>query len=393
VWNYVEWGGAQIHLISLMKYAKDDWDITVLLPENSSDELLGFMRDLRVDIQFLKHSIDLSEAHSMAAKLKRQLRRVRSEIEIARHLRSQGMENSVVHIEVAPWQSWQLLALLRASGARVFVTAHNTLTGGPFWRRLVWKTRLRFLFAIGALNIFAANTDTWDRLAEWIPSKYHPAIPITYTAIDPIEIEQAIVPRESRDNVPVTPIYGEVKKTVLCVGQFIDRKGRWIFLEAAARVSQTRADVQFIWLTPRPPSDEELLKASSFGLGESFRLVVSATVGNDRVSILRFIAAADIFVLPSILEGLPISLLEAMALGVPSISTNVNSIPEAIIDGETGVLVSPNNSEELAEAIETLIGDQKLRKRLAANGREHVLRRFDERNVAAIIWEEYKTAN
>jgi glycosyltransferase involved in cell wall biosynthesis len=118
--------------------------------------------------------------------------------------------------------------------------------------------------------------------------------------------------------------------------------------------------------------------------------VCSETVGSERLDILRFFRIADTFVLPSFVEGLPIALLEAMALGLPSISTKINAIPEAVKDGETGILIDAGDSEALAEAILKLSADDGLREMLAENGKRYVIEHFDERAVAKKVIRSYK---
>ncbi|MEK7165035.1 MAG: glycosyltransferase family 4 protein [Patescibacteria group bacterium] len=81
---------------------------------------------------------------------------------------------------------------------------------------------------------------------------------------------------------------------------------------------------------------------------------------------------ADIFVIPSVKEGMPYVLLEAMAAGLPIVATNVGGIPEIIKDGQTGLLVPPKNPEKLAAAIGRLIDDPGLRNKLATNARKKV---------------------
>ncbi|QQS33113.1 MAG: glycosyltransferase family 4 protein [Acidobacteriota bacterium] len=392
VWNYVEWGGAQIHLISIMKYARELWDITVLLPRGSSSDIIGFLTSAGVKIDFLEHKLDLAQATSVIEKIRRQLTRVRSEFEILNYFRKVGSKLFVVHIETAPWQSWQLLSLLRALGGKVFVTSHNTLVDGAFWRRWLWKGRLRFLLATGSLRLFAANRDTLERLAQWVPKKYLEFIPVTYTSIDPAEIADAKMLTDERQGIREKFGFSETETVVLCVGQFIDRKGRWIFLEAAQQIVLTEEKMRFVWLTPELPSDAIQKRVADHDLGDSFRFVKSSMAGGDRIDVLKFYHIADIFALPSYLEGLPISLLEAMALGLPCISTNINSIPEAVIHMKTGVLIEPGDAGALADAIIRLANDPKLRSELSKNAKELVLEKFDERIAADTVLSAYADA-
>lgn len=392
VWNYVEWGGAQIHLISIMKYARENWDVTVILPRSSSPDIVGFLRSKDVNIDFLEHSLDLSPATRIIEKIRRQLKRVRSEIAIINYFRKVRTKPFVVHIETAPWQSWQLLSLLRALSGKVFVTSHNTLVDGSLWRRLLWKGRLRFLLATGSLRLFAANRDTLGRLAEWVPKKYLEFIPVTYTSIDPVEIAAARMSDDDRRKLRNKFGFSEDETVVLCVGQFIDRKGRWIFLEAAQQILRTEEKMRFVWLTPELPSGAAQEMIAGFGLGDSFRFVESSVAGGDRINVLKFYNIADIFALPSYLEGLPISLLEAMALGLPCISTNINSIPEAVIHMKTGILIEPGDAGALADAIMTLANGPRLRSELSINAEELVLEKFDERIAANKVLSAYAAA-
>jgi colanic acid/amylovoran biosynthesis glycosyltransferase len=99
----------------------------------------------------------------------------------------------------------------------------------------------------------------------------------------------------------------------------------------------------------------------------------------------KLLASADIFVLPSFAEGLPVALMEAMAMEIPCISTYVGGIPELIRHGEDGLLVPASSADALAEAMERLILSPELRRALAASGRRRVLERYDLRqNVGSL---------
>jgi glycosyltransferase involved in cell wall biosynthesis len=99
---------------------------------------------------------------------------------------------------------------------------------------------------------------------------------------------------------------------------------------------------------------------------------------------------ANAFALPSYVEGLPIALLEAMALGLPSVSTNVFAIPEALKHRETGLLVDAGDSQALADAIIELKRSDKLRRSLSQEGRNFVMTNFDEREASRIAIQAYK---
>ena len=93
--------------------------------------------------------------------------------------------------------------------------------------------------------------------------------------------------------------------------------------------------------------------------------------------IINELQNADLFVLPSFVEGLPVSAMEAMAVGVPVIATNIAGTSELVEDGQTGVLVRPSDPQALADAVIRLIGDYKFRLRGAELARQKVIDEFD----------------
>jgi glycosyltransferase involved in cell wall biosynthesis len=107
---------------------------------------------------------------------------------------------------------------------------------------------------------------------------------------------------------------------------------------------------------------------------------------SDRVNFLGFLSEdevihelqdCDLFVLPSFVEGLPVSAMEAMAIGVPVIATNIAGTGELVEDGRTGLLVRPSDSQALADAVVRMINDYDFRLRAAELGRKKVTDEFD----------------
>jgi glycosyltransferase involved in cell wall biosynthesis len=98
----------------------------------------------------------------------------------------------------------------------------------------------------------------------------------------------------------------------------------------------------------------------------------------NRRDLLRLWRAADMFVLPSYQEGLPVALIEAMALEKACIASDINAVPEALKHLENGVLVKAGDSRQVAEAVNALADDAKLRKKLGENARKFVSENFEE---------------
>ena len=107
------------------------------------------------------------------------------------------------------------------------------------------------------------------------------------------------------------------------------------------------------------------------------------------------LAAADVFVLPSLAEGIPVVLMEAMSSGVPCVTTPVNGIPELIQHGRTGLLAVPGDLDSLVEQLRAIIGDRALQHRLAIAAREKIETDFDlDKNVRRLgaIFEQFARA-
>lgn len=389
VWNYTNWGGAQIYMIAIMKLARESWNLRVMLPRDSPNDLISFLKEVPVEIEFLEHSLDNSTPGGIFDKIRRQFRRIRSESEIFQKLKRINLRHHILHIEAAPWQSWILLTALSLKGANIFITLHNFLPRASKWRMMIWSARLALVSRLPNVHFFASNRDTREKMRPWISEVSWLDTRLTYTAVNPEQIAEVLRDDHSDPELSINREQKKGKFIVLSVGQFIDRKGRWVLLDAARRVCSTDSQAIFIWLAPSIPDTGEMKIVEGYQLGDRFQIIRSAIVGTSRNDVLRFFLNADVFVLPSFVEGMPIALLEAMALGMPSISTNVYAIPEAIRHMETGVLVEAGDSSALAQNILLLKNDPVLRKRLGAAGRNFVLENFDERQSAKVAIAAY----
>ena len=392
VWNYLSWGGAQVYFLAIMKLARDAWEIIVHLPEASPPGIVQYLDQLGVEYKLTNYHLDHQPANGFSEKLKRQWNRISVEYRTFRELLKYDVNDTVFQIEIAPWQSLTFLTAMSLRGAHVFLTLHNFLPEASPWRKVLWKYRLRFVSHLRGLNFFASNVDTKTRLRGLVNENFWNRIKVTYTAVNPPEIDEALAAPFDRAGARESHRIPLEDFVVLCVGNFIDRKGRWVFLEAARKVAALDDAVTFVWLTPLMPSSEDDRKITEYSLGKKFKLVHSPTLGSQRQDVLSFFRIADAFALASYVEGLPIALLEAMALERPSVSTNVYAIPEAVKNLETGLLIEPGDAGGLADAILKLKNDTALRSTLSKKGREFVIEHFDERDAAGIAIASYEEA-
>jgi glycosyltransferase involved in cell wall biosynthesis len=109
-----------------------------------------------------------------------------------------------------------------------------------------------------------------------------------------------------------------------------------------------------------------------------------------RQDIPDLLASCDLFVLPSLFEGLPLSILEAMAAGKPVIASAIGGTDEAVLHGETGLLVPPADPTALAAAIHTVLSNPLLARRLAAAGKARVYRTFSAEAMVQRVTQTYE---
>jgi glycosyltransferase involved in cell wall biosynthesis len=160
---------------------------------------------------------------------------------------------------------------------------------------------------------------------------------------------------------------------ILCVGRLTPAKGQAILLAAVARLVERGRRVHADLAGDGP--DRPALEKVAARLNVTRSVTFHGAVNQDRVR--ELLARADVFVLPSFAEGVPVSLMEAMAMEIPCISTTIAGIPELIESGEEGILVPPSDPDLLAAAVEKLIGDPELRLRLARAGRRRVVESYN----------------
>jgi glycosyltransferase involved in cell wall biosynthesis len=143
----------------------------------------------------------------------------------------------------------------------------------------------------------------------------------------------------------------ETAMVVGTVAVFKEQKGYPYLIRAAAHIRRKRKDVYFLVVGAGIKADEIHREIAVRGLESAFRCV------GYQQDVTPYLAAMDLFVLPSLWEGMPRALMEAMAAGVPAIGTNVSGIRDLIENGETGILVPPADADSLADAVESVLND------------------------------------
>ena len=184
---------------------------------------------------------------------------------------------------------------------------------------------------------------------------------------------------------PPQPVLAPAR--LVCVGRLCEQKGQIVLLQAAQLLLKRGVHLELVLAGDGEMRRdiEELIREC--GLGESVR--ITGWISGEQV--LRELQAARALVLPSFAEGLPVVIMEAMALGRPVISTFVAGIPELVQAGENGWLVPAGDVEALADAMQACLESSAERlDAMGLNGRRRVLQRHDVNVEAAKLAEWFQ---
>lgn len=174
---------------------------------------------------------------------------------------------------------------------------------------------------------------------------------------------------------------------MLSVARMYPRKRLEDLLRATARLRARIPDVYVRIVGAGPESGRLRTLATSLGLGKAVTFLGEIS----RSALAVEYVGADCFCLPTVQEGFGLVFAEAMAAGLPIVACRAAAVPEVVVDGRTGLLVSPRKPDELAKAMETLLTNAALRAELSAAGRRRV-EEFDLDRVAARLVDELPPA-
>lgn len=278
----------------------------------------------------------------------------------------------ILHAHVSADRSFLRKAafMLPAFAAHRPVIAH--IHGGfdqDYWSRCSAVSRwcLRFVFDRCA-QIVTLSTQ-WQanmrRIAVRAP------ISVCY---NPIPVASDVDLRARLDNV------------VLFMNRLNANKGIFELLEATANVCKTLPDSE-LWCAGIADTEDIRRRIAELGITDRVRLLGWVEGAQKQ----RLLAQASIYVLPSYREGMPVGVLEAMAVGLPVIATPVGGIPDAIVDGKEGLLVEAKDTAGLAQAILRLLRDADLRREMGRAGRSKVLGLFTPQKAIPALERLYES--
>ena len=240
------------------------------------------------------------------------------------------------------------------SGVRYSYTLHGP---GELFEPMRWRidTKIARATFVACISHFARSQGMLfaDQL-HW--AKMH----VVHCGVNPAHYDTL---RRSKDATP----------TLLFVGRLDAIKGLPILIDAVAALRPSHPALRLVMVGDGPHRARLAEQAAALGISEA----VTITGYLSQSEVAGHMAEADILVLPSFAEGVPVVLMEAMAARLPVIASRVAGVPELVEDGESGFLVPPGDMFTLAARIDTLLADPDLRRAMGESGRKKVVAEYD----------------
>ncbi|HJU44104.1 MAG TPA: glycosyltransferase [Vicinamibacterales bacterium] len=354
------WAGAEVQLATALSYLAARPDVAVNAVLFNDGRLANELRRLGIDVTVI------DERRHNAIQIVRLLTRVITDHRV-----------DFVHTHRYKDTILGIIAARLAGVPHVVRTMHGLPEPMSGWSRLkygMYETLDRAMLRCFADRVIAVSHRV---AATLIAAAFRPSLVTTvHNGID----VQTVHATRSRDEMRRE--LGLTASTVVfgTAGRLTAVKGHDTFLHAARLILDREPGATFIIAGGGPLEDELMALASALGIAPACRFLGA------RHDIHDVMAAMDVFVLPSLNEGLPMAILEAMAMSRPVVASDVGGLREVIRHGHTGLLVPPANAPALAAAALELARDGELAGRMAAQAKRVVEERFNrERNGAAVV--------
>lgn len=285
--------------------------------------------------------------------------------------------------------AWKMAAIIRRVQADVVNThsGRDSILGGLaglLAGRLVVRTRhlalpitSRFTYTTLPHHVVSVSEHVRRYLiSEGVPES---RVSTVYTGIDP-QVMQLDGPSTLRAELGIA----DSARVIGTVAILRMKKGHRFIVEAADRILAAHPDTHFVFAGDGAQMDNLKTLIAAKGLAARIHLL------GLRRDIANVLAGCDLFLLPTEQEALGTSYIEAMAMGLPVVGTNVDGVPEVVRDGDNGLLIAPGDAASLAEAVNRLLGDDALRQRMAERSRELVSSVFHVDTMCQSMLELYR---
>ncbi len=361
-----ELGGAQRFLCELIsRLDRNKYEILVATGKDGDGEFLEILKNMDVPtlpLRFLRREIDLYGD-------------LRGYFEVRGLIRD--FRPDTLFLSSSKAGVLGSLAARRFPGLKVICR----IGGWSFNEPISWPIRCLYILAEKCTArfkdiIILNNRHDFDQ-AKKLKIKPRGKIELIYNGIDPYKLEifgkdEAKIklfeklPQRQRG-------FLHAKIVVGTVANFYKTKGLEYLIEAVKLLNAEHKiqDVAFVIMGDGTEREKLELQIKESGIKN--KIFLTGKLPDAR----KYLAAFDIFVLPSVKEGFPWALLEAMAAKLPVVATNVGAVPEIIEDGKNGFMVEPRKSELIAQKIKELIGNEHLRSEFGIQAHQTVVLKFD----------------
>ena len=174
--------------------------------------------------------------------------------------------------------------------------------------------------------------------------------------------------------------------TLGCVGRLSAEKGHLGLIEACHQLVNQNKDIRLVLIGDGP--ERQLLEKKVKELNLEERIEFKGFVSEEAV--IEHLKEIDLFVLPSLMEGIPLVLMEAMAMHIPVVAPRLAGIPELIEDNQNGLMYTPSDWQDLADKVIYLIENPDVARNLALKGRQKVLEEFTIKNSVEPLWNKFQ---
>ena len=226
-------------------------------------------------------------------------------------------------------------------------------------------------------RVVSATVDRYLAVSQYVASQLQERLHVPAHKVRVVHNAIAVERFDDRpDDGLRRELTGDARRSlVLTVARLDEQKGHRYLLEAAVAVPEA------VFVLVGDGIERSALETQAHELGVASRIRFLG----ERHDIARLLASADVFVLPSLYEGLPVTVLEAMAAGTPIVATALGGTSEAVVNGATGILVPPANPAALSAAIRRVLLERDLAARFSAAGRARVATRFSRSAMISAV--------
>ncbi|AVD94327.1 glycosyltransferase family 1 protein [Pseudomonas sp. SWI36] len=341
----------------------------------SNDDMSGVLQS-RKDLNFIPVEI----AREISP-----LKDLRSLIKLIILFRKQGYD--IVH-STTPKAG--LLAAIAGRIAGVKIRLH-TFTGQPWVTMNGFKKHLlKFCDAlIARLNThnFADSVSQREFLVQEGVIPQEKVSVIGFGSLAGVDMERFDCQRFAPEVIAQTRNELEIPqdaKVLLFVGRVTPEKGIGELMEAFTTLRALHADLFLVLVGPYEAEGREVVE-SHFAAGTAYVKVLGLQEAPE-----KFMAAADLLCLPSYREGFGTVVIEAAAMGLPTVGTDIYGLNDAVVNGETGLLVPVRNPGALSDAIDALLSHPQRLISMSTKARERARRDFDSRHCSALLIQQYE---